>query len=101
MPKHRFDKTTVTGFAWFDKEQWERLTQVAADKAALDESFEEWERNATRTLRDLERQGHRIERVHIKIDELASWCKEKGMPLNGKARAEYVTFLLRKRDAES
>ena len=101
MAKRQPDKTMVTGFAWFDKEQWHRLKEVADDPEILDDSFEEWERNALRALRNIERQGQRVEKVHINIADLVSWCKGKGVPNISKYRAEYVTFILRQRDGRA
>ena len=97
MTKRRPDKNMVTGFAWFDKNQWQRLTEVADDPEILDSGFEEWERNALRALRNVERQGQPVEKVYINVDELVSWCKGRDVPVVSESRAEYVTFLLRQR----
>ena len=97
MAKHPPDSTMVTGFAWFDKEQWQRLAEIAEDREVLDDSFETWERNALHALRNIERQGQRVEKVYVNVDELVSWCREKGVPVISKFRADYVTLLLRQR----
>jgi hypothetical protein len=97
MAKQRQQDDMVMGFAWFDKAQWQRLREVAGDPEILDDSFEEWERNALRALRDLRRKGQPVQKVNINVDELVSWCKSKGVPVTSKHRAEYVIALLKQR----
>jgi len=45
----------------------------------------------------MERRGQHVEIVHVEVESLVSWCREKGLPVNGKSRAEYVTQLVRRR----
>src|SRR2546425_8485289 len=78
MPKARSDRKLVLGFAWFDRQQWNRLTEVVDDRNELDDTFEQWERSALDALRTLERQGQRAEKVHIEVDAFVSWCKGRG-----------------------
>ena len=44
MSKHRRQRgpsTMAVGVAWFDREQWRQLCEVAVDRAKLDDTFEE------------------------------------------------------------
>ena len=91
----------VVGVAWFDREQWQRLTEVVDDRNELDDTFEDWERSAFDAVRSLERRGQRVEKVSITVDALVSWCKAKGIPANGASRAQYVSFLLRQRNGKA
>ena len=100
MPKPRSDHKMVVGFAWFDREQWHRLTEVVDDRNELDDTFEQWERSALDALRTVERQGQRAEKVHIDVDVLVSWCKGKGFPVNGASRSRYVSFVLQQRNGK-
>ena len=100
MSKRTPDRMVV-GFAWFDRDQWRRLTEVAEDRSALDDTFEQWERNALDALRKLESQGQRIEKVHINVDALVSWCRGKGLPVNSRSRAQYVSTVLKQRDGKA
>ena len=43
----------VVGIAWYDSTQWTKLKQIAADTEQLDDTHEEWKRNAERTERQL------------------------------------------------
>lgn len=86
----------VVGIAWFDREQWQRLTEVVENRNELDGTFEEWEWSAMDAVRAIERQGQRVQKVNVNVDVLVSWCKGKGLPVNGKSRAEYVSFVLQR-----
>ncbi len=58
------------GIAWYSREAWARLREVADDVQALDENYEAWERGALAAVRDLESIGRPVERVPIDIDSL-------------------------------
>lgn len=81
--------------AWYSREAWERLRQVADDAHALDDTYEDWERQALRAIRDLESHGRPIRKVPIDIDALLVWCREHHRRNDSKARAEYTAQLLR------
>ena len=97
MPKHTPDRTVVVGLAWFDRKQWKRLTEVVENRNELDDTYERWEQSALDAVRMIERQGQIVEKVHVEVESLVSWCKEKGLPVNGQSRAEYVTQIMRRR----
>lgn len=101
MPKHTPGRAAVVGLAWFDRKQWQRLTEVVEDRNELDDTFELWRQSALEAARTMEREGQRVEKVHIEVESLVSWCKEKGLPVNGKSRADYVTQIIRRRHGQA
>lgn len=101
MPKHTPDRPLVVGVAWFDRKQWKRLTEVVEDRNELDDTYEQWQQGALEAVRMMERQGQKLERVHIEVQSLVAWCKDKGLPVNGKSRAEYVAQLMRWRHGQT
>jgi hypothetical protein len=100
MPKYTPDRTVVVGLAWFDRRQWKRLTEVVEDRNELDDTYERWQQSALDAVQTIEREGQRVEKVHIEVESLVSWCKEKGLPVNGKSRADYVTQIMRRRHGQ-
>jgi hypothetical protein len=81
----------VVGIGWYDAVQWAKLKQVAVDAAELDDTHEEWQRNAERTERELARgRGLVIRRVPIDVDALVAWCRERNKPVNGASRSAYA-----------
>jgi len=101
MAKHTPERALVVGFAWFDRKQWQRLTEAVADRNELDDTYEQWEQSALEAVRMIERQGQKVEMVHIEVESLVSWCMAKGLPVNGKSRAEYVTQLMQRRHGQA
>jgi len=75
--------------------------EVADDRNKLDDTFEQWERNALDALRMFERQGQRAEKVHVDVDALVSWCKDRRLPITGASRSRYVSFVLQQRDGQA
>ncbi len=97
--RRRYSKESVEaapGVAWFDREQWQRLREVAADPERLEESYEAWVAMAERAIRRLEAAGMLIERVPVDTEELIAWCKDRARPIDSSARAEFTACQLRK-----
>jgi hypothetical protein len=88
------------GIAWFDREQWNRLTEVVPDRSELDDTFEAWERSARKAIKNFERNGQTIEKVQIKVEELLAWCLINGTSPNGASRSNYVSEVLKIRESK-
>jgi hypothetical protein len=101
VAKHASNRPVVVGVAWFDRKQWRRLTEAVEDRNELDETYEQWEQSALETVRMIEAEGKKIEKVHVEVASLLSWCKENGLPLNGESRAEYVAQIMRRRHRQA
>jgi hypothetical protein len=91
------------GLSWYSREDWERLHEIADDRAKLDDTYEDWERQALKMIQDLEAVGRRVQKVPINIEALIAWCRERKCRIDMAARSEYVSYLLSqgKKDAEA
>ena len=91
------------GLAWYSREDWERLREIADDRDKLDDAYEDWERQALKMIHDLEAVGRRVRKVPINIEALIAWCAERKCRIDMAARSEYVTYLLSqgKKDMEA
>jgi hypothetical protein len=92
--KHPIAPEAQLGLAWYTRAAWERLRELAADKDALDDSFEDWERGALAAIGEFKAAGREIRKVPIDVEALAVWCAYHNRKLDGRARAAYVTHLL-------
>jgi hypothetical protein len=103
MSKRRSSRKSgviAVGLAWFDREQWHLLREVAADRAKLDDTFEAWEANARRALADLNKSQNVVAKpFEVRVADLVQWCTERNLSVDGAARAEYVSFMLRRKHA--
>jgi hypothetical protein len=96
-PRQATYEGTIIGMAWFDRTQWNRLTEIVDDRSELDDTFEQWRRSARKAMRNIEREGHRVEKAWMDVDALVAWCEKEGLPVNGGSRAQYVSALLKER----
>ena len=91
----------VIGVGWYAEDQWLMLKLVAEDRDALDDTYEQWEAGVTKALAELRNQpGVEAVKVHVEVAGLQRWCREQGRPLDGPARALYVTEQVRKMSSE-
>jgi hypothetical protein len=91
----------VVGFGWYDRAQWQRLTEVVPDRSELDSTFEQWETSATETFEGLRRNGVKVKRIDVDVEAMLAWCAERSLPLTSEARAEYITYETKRRDQQS
>ncbi len=87
----------IVGLAWWQADQWKRLKEISEDRENLEDTYEEWRKNASGVIRELEAQGQIIKKVSINLEELILWCNENSKPLNGASRAEYSAYILEHR----
>ena len=88
------DEAQIIGLCWFQPEQWSRLVDISDDRAELDSSYEEWRKNASSAIREIESTGNKVKKVNINLEELLLWCNEKGVLVNGQSRSEYAAHVL-------
>lgn len=83
----------VLRLAWYDEGQWQLLCALVPNRGELDDSYEQWQQSARQAVREIESNGHKVERVSIDVLAMSEWCRERIAPLTGSARAEYVAQL--------
>ena len=81
---------TVLGIAWYTREQYERLLKLASDRDNLEDTYEEWQATAEKMMVELSKPGVLPRKVHIDVDELASWRKSHNRQVDGAARTVFV-----------
>jgi hypothetical protein len=97
MPSQSQAPPMRIGLAWFDREQWQRLTEVVPDRSELDDTYDQWERSAKETMKNLRRSGQAVEKVPIRIEELLAWCTLRGVAPDGKARSQFASEILQRK----
>ncbi|MGB5438678.1 MAG: hypothetical protein WBN57_11460 [Gammaproteobacteria bacterium] len=81
----------VFAFCWFDEEQWKLLAEI--DPNGVDDSYDEWRKNASSAFSEIQASGKNVRKVSIKIPKLQEWCNEQGIEPNSSARAKYASML--------
>ncbi|GAB4187681.1 MAG: hypothetical protein Tsb002_13170 [Wenzhouxiangellaceae bacterium] len=90
----------IIGISWFQPAQWERLLEISEDREELDDSYEDWRKNASRTIEQMALQGQKVIKVQIDLDDLEFWCYENKLPINGQSRSQYVSHLLHRNNVK-
>lgn len=91
------DQELVYGVSWFQPEQWERLLEISEDCDQLGDTYEEWRKNASMAFEELKSEGQNVKKVKMDLEQLVYWCNEHNLPINGKSRSQYVSYLLQQR----
>ena len=90
------DRSIVTGIAWYRRNQWTRLRELAADSDTLEESYDGWLAGAQKALLEMAVNGVRAQRVDVDVEALVRWCQAEGRRLDSAARAAYTALQLRR-----
>jgi hypothetical protein len=89
------DTHLILGVAWYRREQWELLRALSVDVETLEETYDEWLKQAEYGFRTLGEQGISARKIIVDVNEIQAWCIANDRPLDGNARSEYVAQLLR------
>jgi hypothetical protein len=80
----------AAGVAWYRRDQWPRLLEVAADADELEETYEGWLQMADERFNTFKVPGVLLKKIDVDVEELIAWCAERGRPVDGSARSEFV-----------
>jgi hypothetical protein len=88
----------VIGIAWYRKEQWFILRQVAENPNDIEDTYEEWLKNANKLKKALVDSGLAVEEVDVDMQDVINWCKKGNKTINSNNISEYVVFKLREKN---
>jgi hypothetical protein len=77
-------------FAWYTEEDCLRLRSLMADAEDMHDTFAEWHESAQAVVETVLAQGLTIRRVYI-TDAFFTWCKDKKLRADGKARSQFTS----------
>lgn len=87
-------KPTVDAYTvalpWYEREDYERLWDLAHDKAEMPRDYDAWHAAATRVINEWLARGRALEIVTVRPDEFLSWLDTQGLPNTAAARLRYV-----------
>jgi hypothetical protein len=89
------ETAAILGIAWYRREEWSHLLEIAADRDELEDTYEEWLHIAEMRLHEMTEAGINAMRVYINVDELQDCCVGHGRPVDGSARAVFTGEKLR------
>lgn len=87
-------KPTVDAYTvalpWYEREDFQRLWDLAHDKAEMPKDYDDWHAAATRVINEWLARGRALEIVTVKPDEILSWLDAQGLPNTAASRLKYV-----------
>jgi hypothetical protein len=66
-------------FYWFEREDYDLVRRLIPNDRHLPGSFDQWERNATKEIAQLEARGISVRKVMVDPREYAAYCGARGM----------------------
>ena len=88
-------REVVLGLAWYRPEQWSLLRALAADPDNLEQTHAEWLTAVTKAMKDFKKNGAVVKKIDVDVQELARWCQDRRLALDGSARQPFVTEKMR------
>lgn len=88
-----------TGIVWYTEVDREKMKKISVDSERLENSFQEWEEMALKTLTDMKVAGIIGEKVFIKAEEFLIWCKIYSLPIDASSRSKYVSEIMSRRNS--
>jgi hypothetical protein len=83
--------------AWYREADWPRLRAISVDRDKLEDTHADWLRMAEQNLAELAKAGLLAEPIEVTVEELEAWCQHRRREVDGSARAEFATELLRRK----
>ena len=90
-------KEKVIGIGYYRREQWLQLLETAADAQILEKTYDEWLEILDSSMEKIKAHGIEPELIHVDVNELLDFCKNKGLQNNAGARSIFITELSRKK----
>jgi hypothetical protein len=78
------------GVAWFSEDTYIRARAAMADADALPPTFREWHDMANKGVKTLREQGFVVEQALIDPDAFPSWCTQRRLSADAKARIRFA-----------
>ena len=78
----------VIGFAWYRREDYDRLKAMFKDGEKLPDTYEDWLAKAQNTVLNLA-DRFLIEKSYIDPETFPMWCAKRGLQMDAIARTRY------------
>ncbi len=79
--------------AYYREQDYSRLLSIVSDREKMHNSWHEWHQEFLSVKRRLSQSGLIVQEYEVDLDELIRFCFQKGLPIDGNARSQFVTRL--------
>jgi len=88
------------GIGEYRKEDYQEIYRLSEDKDNMEETWEDWKANKDKAVKNLQNLGLITIDIIVIPKELVNYCREKGLNINGKSRAQFITYKTMKLDGQ-
>lgn len=92
MKKTTKKAVPVIGIGTYLASDYEAIRQISSDTDNWCDTWDAWLKNKTQAQQHLMSAGIKTVDVVVKPDELAQYCQERGVKINGESRAQFVQW---------
>jgi hypothetical protein len=89
--------TTTIGVATYSKTEYPELLALSEDRDLMDATWEEWTKSKNKAVKNLQKMGLQVMEVQVRLAELALYCREQDLKINGDSRAMFAQKLVMER----
>jgi hypothetical protein len=88
----------VIGIAIYRPEDWRQFREISEDRNDLEATWLEWNDGINRFEDTLRKKHITCYKILVELDELLEYCRQEGVPVNGKSRAAFTAEKLKAGD---
>lgn len=82
----------VVGIGVYSKREYQEVLSISEDKEGMDATWEEWKKSKKKAMNNFKLMGIKTIDINVTALELVKYCRERGMSINGKSRASFVSY---------
>ncbi len=82
----------IIGIGEYLKKDYPEILSISEDRDNMDDSWEKWKANKNEAIKNFKKMGMKTIDIIVVPKELVKYCRENGLPINGKSRASYVSY---------
>jgi hypothetical protein len=94
------DDEINAGIAWYKRDQWQLLLDIAEDKDKLPLTWEKWREITLNLIKGYKERGLDVKKVKIDIEDLIKYCKKNNLPNTAQTRSHYIAEIISESNKE-
>jgi len=80
------------GIGEYRKKDYQEILKLSEDRQDMNATWEAWKKKRAEAINNFKKLGITTIDILVTPEELVNYCREKGLKINGAARAEYVRY---------
>lgn len=83
---------TKIGVSEYRKEDYKEILKLSEDRNEMEQTWKKWKANKIKAIKNFEKIGLKTVDIVVTPHELLKYCREKGIKINGKSRANFISY---------